>query len=190
MDESLGSMRAPGPSPQTREAPDACTPDDSLAVRVARARALVGALPDPEIPVVTLADLGILRGVEAVDGRVVVTLTPTWSGCPATEAIVAMAEEALADDGVREASVRVVRAPAWTTDWITADGRERLRAYGIVPPGAVTTDGELAPVRLPAPCPQCGSRRNERLAAFGSTPCKALYRCLACREPFEAMKAI
>lgn len=190
MDESLGSMRSPGPAPQPGAVPPARMADDPLAVRVARARDLVGALPDPEIPVVTLADLGILRAVDAVDGRIVVTLTPTWSGCPATEAIVEMAQEALARDGIREASVRVVRAPAWTTDWITAEGRERLRAYGIVPPGAVTTDGELAPVRLPAPCPQCGSRRNERLAAFGSTPCKALYRCLACREPFEAMKAI
>ncbi len=161
-----------------------------LQSRVARARELVAVVPDPEIPVVSLADLGILRGVEAVDGTVVVTLTPTWSGCPATEAIVAMAEAALADGGLPDAKVRISRAPAWTTDWISAEGRERLRAYGIVPPGAVTTDGDLAPVTLPAPCPQCGSRRNERIAAFGSTPCKALYRCLACREPFEAMKAI
>lgn len=173
-----------------RADPDRSAGPQSLAAQVARARRLVGAIPDPEIPVLTLSDLGILRAVDAVDGAVVVTLTPTFSGCPATEAIVAMAEETLAAGGLTDARVRISRAPAWTTDWITDEARERLRAYGIVPPGEVTMDGDLAPVRLPAPCPQCGSRRNERIAAFGSTPCKALYRCLSCREPFEAMKAI
>ncbi len=158
--------------------------------RLEGVQALVAGIADPEIPVVTLADLGILRSVEAIDGVVVVTLTPTWSGCPAIEAIVAMAEQTLAANGFADVRVRISRAPAWTTDWITDQGRERLRRYGIVPPGSVTNDGNLAPVTLPAPCPQCGSRRNERLAVFGSTPCKALYRCLACREPFEAMKAI
>jgi ring-1,2-phenylacetyl-CoA epoxidase subunit PaaD len=160
------------------------------ADRLERVRALVAGIADPEIPVVTLADLGILRGVEAIDGVAVVIVTPTWSGCPAIEAIVAAAEQTLVANGFADVQVRINRAPAWTTDWITDQGRERLRQYGIVPPGPVTNDGSLAPVTLPAPCPQCGSRRNERLAAFGSTPCKALYRCLTCREPFEAMKAI
>jgi ring-1,2-phenylacetyl-CoA epoxidase subunit PaaD len=142
-----------------------------------RARQALEAVTDPEIPVVTIADLGILRGV-ALDGDTVeVTITPTYSGCPAMTVIARDIEAALAEAGVPRIRVRTTLSPAWTTDWITPAGRRKLAAYGIAPP---------QPTR-PA-CPQCGSGETELISAFGSTPCKALHRCLACREPFDAFK--
>lgn len=182
-------------------------------------RALVGALPDPEIPVVTLADLGILRDV-SIDARgPVVTLTPTYSGCPATEAIVAQVHEALAGAGYPDARVQIALAPAWTTDWIGDDARRKLRAYGIAPPAcAASTCGghgaapsaDSAPPQArsrtafgtqahvlrfqprssePAPrCPRCDAADVQQLSAYGSTPCKALWRCGACGEPFDYFK--
>lgn len=170
------------------------------AARIERARALVAAVPDPEIPVITLADLGILRDVRLEEGRICVVLTPTYVGCPATEAIREEVLRVLADDGLADARVEVTLSPPWTTDWISEAGRERLRAYGIAPPHTMadgTAAGEAPreqPIRLvraqPAgvACPRCGSHDTERLAAFGSTPCKALHRCRACREPFDHFK--
>ena len=168
-----------------------------LQTREAAAWAVLATVPDPELPARSLIDLGILREVQvAADGRVHVVLTPTYSGCPATEVITQSVLQALADAGLGPAQVSHRLAPAWTTDWITEAGREKLLAYGISPPGpALASDGSPHTAVLhfrprALACPRCGSRDTERLSAFGSTACKALHRCLACREPFEHFKPI
>lgn len=145
--------------------------------RLALARAAVAAVPDPEIPALTIEDLGILRDV-ALDGDIVVaTITPSYSGCPATQPIARDVADALRHAGFADARVRTVLAPAWSSDWITEAGRRKLAEAGIAPP-----------TRHTLLCPRCGSGETELISAFGSTPCKALHRCLACREPFEAFK--
>jgi ring-1,2-phenylacetyl-CoA epoxidase subunit PaaD len=152
-------------------------------------------VPDPEVPVLSVRDLGIVRDVlERTDGMEVV-LTPTYSGCPATEVIAESVRQALVDAGLGPVTVSHRWAPAWTTDWISAEGRRKLQACGIAPPGgtaAVAPDaaGTIRIRPLGVACPRCGSDRTERLSAFGSTACKALHRCLACREPFEHFKPI
>jgi ring-1,2-phenylacetyl-CoA epoxidase subunit PaaD len=145
-------------------------------------------VPDPEIPVLSVVDLGIVRGVEESGGgrAVTVTLTPTYSGCPATEVIMRDVRTAL------EASYDVVEvhtqlSPAWTTDWLSESGRQKLQNFGIAPPSGRTTL-PLVDVGAPATCPHCGASDVEELSAFGSTPCKALWRCVSCREPFDYMK--
>jgi ring-1,2-phenylacetyl-CoA epoxidase subunit PaaD len=163
------------------------------------ARKIAGGVPDPELPMLTLADLGILRAVAVEGGRVVVSLTPTYSGCPAIDVIRADVHARLADAGLPDAEIRTVLNPPWSTDWITAAGRRKLAAAGIAPPaagrarpaaaGPVPLTLTAAPARV-LPCPVCGSARTERTAAFGSTACKDLYRCRACAEPFEHMKEI
>lgn len=151
---------------------------------------LLAQVPDPELPTVSVVDLGIARDVQVSDGRVVVTITPTYSGCPAMQEIEDDVRAAL---GTRFADVKVqtVLAPPWTTDWITESGRAKLAATGIAPPGArmlpMLTEEGLA--GRPAVCPHCGALELEELAAFGSTACKALWRCLTCREPFDYVKA-
>jgi ring-1,2-phenylacetyl-CoA epoxidase subunit PaaD len=160
------------------------------------AAGVAGAVTDPELPMVTLADLGILRGVEESAGRVVVTITPTYSGCPAMEAIRDDLSAALLGAGYAQVEVRTVLTPPWTTDWITAAGREKLTAAGISPPGS-------APRRAPGPvplllgtsrrevaCPRCGTSSTELITAFSATACKELRRCPVCREPFEHVKEI
>ena len=159
---------------------------------------------------VTAADLGILRDVAAEDGRLVVTITPTYSGCPALREIAQDLRHRLNRAGFAEVTVRTALAPAWSSDWITAEGRRKLRAAGIAPPQAVppqtgppqtgppqTGPPHRGPVPLtlttrrePVPCPRCGSRDTTQTAAFGATACKALFRCEACREPFEYVKEI
>jgi ring-1,2-phenylacetyl-CoA epoxidase subunit PaaD len=146
-------------------------------------------VPDPEIPCVTVADLGILRSVEVVDGVAVARVTPTYSGCPAVLAIELAVEAALRDAGF-DARVERVMAPAWSTDWITAEGREKLRAYGIAPPAKASNSIRALFGETEVDCPQCGSPETERVSEFGSTACKALYRCTACREPFDYFKCI
>lgn len=160
-------------------------------------RAVAGAVPDPEIPVLTLDDLGIVRdlAVDDDDGAVVVTLTPTYTGCPATAVIAADVEAALREAGARDVVVRTVLSPAWSTDWMTEVGREKLRAFGIAPPGACHAPGEAGPVApvaltLTARCPRCGSTRTREISRFGSTPCKSLWACRDCAEPFDSFKAI
>lgn len=146
----------------------------------------------------TVGDLGMVRSVDETGEAVTVTLTPTYSGCPALPAIAADVRRRLAAAGYAGAEVRVALAPAWTSDWITAEGRRKLAAAGIAPPGPARarTGGEPVPLKLlsrgnPAVgCPRCGSGRTERTADFGSTACKALYRCRACGEPFEHVKEI
>lgn len=160
------------------------------AVDVARLRAVAGEVLDPEIPVLTLDDLGIVRDlVVADDGTVEVTLTPTYTGCPATAVIAADVAAALRSAGARDVVVRTVLAPAWTTDWMTESGRAKLRAFGIAPPGACAEPGPVA-LTLTARCPRCGSTRTREISRFGSTPCKALWACRDCAEPFDAFKAL
>jgi ring-1,2-phenylacetyl-CoA epoxidase subunit PaaD len=165
----------------------------AVAPTVERAWAVLDGVPDPEVPAISVRELGIVRDVIAHgDGSLEIVLTPTYSGCPATEVIADDVRAAMGAAGLGSARITLRRAPAWTTDWITDEGRRKLAAYGIAPPGPVEPQAE-SPVRLVAPriaCPRCGSRDTERLAAFGATACKALHRCRACREPFEHFKPI
>lgn len=151
--------------------------------------AVLDGVLDPEVPVLSLRDLGIVRDVQAHEGGVEVVLTPTYSGCPATEVIEAAVRDALAAAGFAPVKVTQRLAPVWTTDWISDEGRRKLREYGIAPPGRC---GEQVVSIRPrnVECPRCGSTHTERLSAFGATACKALHRCLDCREPFEHFKPI
>ena len=142
---------------------------------------------DPEIPVLTIADLGVLREVTVSDGHVEIAITPTYSGCPAMNMIALESELALEREGFHKPSIRTVLSPAWTTDWMSEDGRRKLREYGIAPPLAASSRRALFGVQEVA-CPQCGSKDTEQLAEFGSTSCKALLRCKSCREPFDYFK--
>jgi ring-1,2-phenylacetyl-CoA epoxidase subunit PaaD len=170
--------------------------------RLSRAWAALEAVPDPEIPVVSIRDLGILRDVVlAEDGQTIeAIITPTYSGCPAMSQIEEDVGRALEAAGLAPWRVRTMLAPAWTTDWITDAGRASLRAYGIAPPGQCASPaqpgGNVRPLRFvprqaQAPaiaCPRCGSLHTQELSRFASTACKALYRCLDCREPFDYFK--
>jgi ring-1,2-phenylacetyl-CoA epoxidase subunit PaaD len=160
------------------------------AVLRERALTIAGAIADPEIPVLTIADLGVLRDAR-VDARGVVELdiTPTYSGCPAMTMIADTIAATLAAAGIA-ARVKLVLAPAWTTDWMTREGREKLRAYGIAPPPPRATRRALFAEDDAIACPRCGSTETEKLSEFGSTPCKALWRCTACREPFDHFKCL
>jgi ring-1,2-phenylacetyl-CoA epoxidase subunit PaaD len=156
----------------------------------AAVRAAVATVTDPENPVLTIDDLGILRDVTvADDGRVEVTITPTYSGCPAVDVIRADVERALAEHGFADAAVRTVLAPAWTTDWITDEGRRKLADFGIAPPGRGGAPAAGAAVDL-VRCPRCGSADTRLLSRFGSTACKALRACNRCREPFDHFKPL
>jgi ring-1,2-phenylacetyl-CoA epoxidase subunit PaaD len=147
-------------------------------------------VPDPEIPVITIEDLGILRDVDVDDsGAVHVTITPTYSGCPAMDAIRTDVTDALRAEGFHEVTVELVLSPAWTTDWMSEEGRRKLAEYGIAPPSRRTTDGPVS-LTLTLRCPQCGSPDTRELSRFGSTACKSLWVCNACREPFDHFKSI
>lgn len=154
-------------------------PDDA----VQRICDVLADVADPEIPAVSVIDLGIVRDVTSTD----VTITPTYTGCPATLAIERAMRDALDAAGLAEVKIRTVLAPPWTTDWISDEGRDKLRAYGIAPPpegaGAASLKNES-----PAQCPRCASLDTEEISRFGSTPCKALWRCRACAEPFDRFK--
>jgi ring-1,2-phenylacetyl-CoA epoxidase subunit PaaD len=156
-----------------------------------RANEIAASVVDPEIPVVTLQDLGILRDVREESGELIVTITPTYAGCPAMHQMEDDLRAALAAAGIT-ARIETVLAPAWTTDWITRQGRDKLQRYGIAPP-APRHDGANvlhfhAPANHSPKCPHCGSKSTERLSQFGSTACKALYRCTECKEPFDYFK--
>lgn len=149
-------------------------------------------VPDPEIPVISVCELGIVREVRVDGDAATVVVTPTYSGCPATEVIAQTIRAALHEAGADTVCVERKLSPAWTTDWIEADAAARLKAYGIVPPGRVH-EGTAQPIRFvqnPLECPRCGSHCTTRLSAFGSTACKALWRCNDCREPFEEFKPL
>jgi ring-1,2-phenylacetyl-CoA epoxidase subunit PaaD len=158
-----------------------------------QARSIAATVTDPELPMLTLEDLGVLRDVSFdADGALVVSLTPTYSGCPAMAAMRDDILRALHDEGFEDVSVRVALSPPWSSDWITPQGREALAEHGISPPGPVPsrTALNLLPTRRVVHCPQCGSEDTSVVSEFGSTACKALYRCLACLEPFDHVKEI
>ena len=168
----------------------------------------LGQVMDPEVPVVSIVDLGILRDVQwqtepgsESPAKLIVTVTPTYSGCPATEVIAQSIRDALIARGIEKVEVRTQLSPAWTTDWMTPHGRDALRAYGIAPPAAraASCDGSQvidiaalmlnkAPGKVIVPCPQCDSRKTRLLSQYGSTACKALYQCNSCLEPFDYFK--
>lgn len=160
-----------------------------MSTLIDRVDHLVREVEDPELPHVTIGDLGIVRSVEIDGDRVNVVLTPTYTGCPATEQIRDDVTDAIRAAGY-EADVRFTMSPAWTTDWITQRGRDRLLAAGIAPPAPAGDPGDPVAVDLPVACPRCGSRRTRLISQFGGTACKATYVCNTCAEPFEHFKAI
>ena len=162
---------------------------------VAHAREAAATVTDPELPMLTLADLGVLRDVELCDGAVIVTITPTYLGCPAMATMRDDLVHRLRDSGYDDVQVRVSLSPAWSSDDITAHGRQALAEHGISAPGranrgAGPVDLTLIPSRRPIACPRCGAREVELTSEFGPTACKAMYRCTSCLEPFEHVKEI
>ncbi|MEV6997167.1 1,2-phenylacetyl-CoA epoxidase subunit PaaD [Streptomyces sp. NPDC093982] len=161
-----------------------------------RARHIADQVPDPELPMLTLADLGVLRDVELTeDGTVVASLTPTYSGCPAMAEMRADVAARLREAGYERVEIRTVLDPPWTSDWITPSGRRKLTEHGIAPPGPAPRGAGpvalvLSPTRQAVTCPRCGSADTEETSRFAATSCKALWRCRACREPFEYVKEI
>ncbi len=155
-------------------------------MNLAAARERLAAVPDPEIPAVSLVELGIVRDLRETPAGLEVVLTPTYSGCPATELIADDVRAALAEFGA--VSVTLQRVPAWTTDWITAEGRAKLQQYGIVPPQCSAEQAIAVVPRLR--CPRCRGAQTEQLSRFGSTPCKSTWRCVECGEPFEYFKPL
>lgn len=154
----------------------------------ARVRELLAAVFDPEIPVLNVIEMGIVRSIVCPDESVQILITPTYSGCPAMEMIEQDIRAALYRGGFDQVEIKTVLSPAWTTDWLSDAAREKLREYGIAPPSGAACIG--SPQQTEVACPRCGSRETEELSAFGSTACQALYRCRACREPFGYFKAI
>ncbi len=146
---------------------------------------------DPEVPVVSVVELGIVRQVAIADRHVTITITPTYSGCPAMREIEQDIRAALSASGIDEVTIATVHAPAWTTDWIGADAKEKLRAYGIAPPGPAEQGGlvTIARRRAAPACPRCGSSNTDLQSEFGSTACKAIHVCRNCAEPFDEFKA-
>jgi ring-1,2-phenylacetyl-CoA epoxidase subunit PaaD len=181
------------PSDRPRRPPSPTLPHkggEGGSALVQRAWFAASAVVDPEVPVLTIEDLGVLRDVSvAEDGAVEVSITPTYSGCPAMNVIAIEVELALQKAGVPNARVKTVLSPAWTTDWMSQEGRRKLKEYGIAPPAPKATRRALFGVEAIA-CPQCGSQDTEKIAEFGSTACKALWRCRSCREPFDYFKCI
>jgi ring-1,2-phenylacetyl-CoA epoxidase subunit PaaD len=162
-----------------------------MATREDQAWRVLEAVADPEIPVLSIVDLGIVRHVrDEKDGRLHVGLTPTYSGCPATEVIRGSVERALAHAGFKDAVIDNVLSPPWTSDWLTEGGKQKLREFGIAPPAESVSSPRRLFATPVVTCPKCSSRATERVSEFGSTPCKAHYRCAACLEPFDYFKCI
>jgi len=147
---------------------------------------LLNEVCDPEIPVLTLRDLGVLRDISIIDGEITVTITPTYAGCPALHAMRSDIETALSQAGYKNFVIKHSLTPAWTTDWMSEDGRRKLHAYGIAPPALTRHDRQAGTIE----CPQCGSISVEKISEFGTTACKALYRCKDCQEPFDYFKCL
>ncbi|MFE2045782.1 1,2-phenylacetyl-CoA epoxidase subunit PaaD [Streptomyces sp. NPDC059477] len=190
-------MADAAPGLTTGPATDAAGDTATVLTRARRARHIAERVPDPELPMLTLADLGVLRDVRVeADGTVVASLTPTYSGCPAMAEMRADVAARLREGGFERVAIRTVLDPPWTTDWITEAGRRKLTEHGIAPPGAAPRHPAgpvplvLAPTRRTVPCPRCGSADTEETSRFAATSCKALWRCRACHEPFEYVKEI
>ena len=170
--------------------PETGFPDRLAEEAVAGVRQVLEQVTDPEIPVLTIADLGILRDVRWDDGRIRVVITPTYSGCPAMQTIEQDIRSALAENGYAEVEVDTQIAPPWTTDWLSEAGRDKLLKYGIVPPAGSSAKSGLLLNRPTLNCPRCRSGNTQEISRFGSTPCKALYRCNDCLEPFDYLKCL
>jgi ring-1,2-phenylacetyl-CoA epoxidase subunit PaaD len=153
-------------------------------------QAILETVSDPEIPVLSVVDLGIIRAIHPLDPEGFdIVITPTYSGCPAMNTIEVNIRAALQDHGIYNATIRTVLSPAWTTDWLSEAGRQKLKAYGIAPPQAESPDKhKLFAQEIPVPCPLCLSGNTELISQFGSTPCKSLHRCKDCLEPFDYFK--
>jgi ring-1,2-phenylacetyl-CoA epoxidase subunit PaaD len=164
----------------------------STLLTSAQVKELLAQIPDPEIPVISIVDLGILREVEVINEKeVIVTITPTYSGCPAMRTIEDEIKLLLKNIGFETITLTTTLTPAWTTDWLSEEAKEKLRKYGISPPEKTSVDkNSLLGRSKKIACPQCGSEQTEMISQFGSTACKALYRCLSCREPFDYFKCI
>lgn len=165
--------------------------DEGIAARERGVWELLAQVPDPEIPVLSIVDLGIVRHVrQGSDGHLVVGLTPTYSGCPATEVIRTSVRTALDTHGHATAVIEEVLSPPWTSDWLTPAARRKLATFGIAPPEEAVSNPKQLWHATVVTCPRCASRATERVSEFGSTPCKAHYRCSACREPFDYFKCL
>lgn len=156
--------------------------------KIAEIHALLEQVPDPEVPVLSVMDLGVVRKVEVDEQQATITITPTYTGCPAMDMIAVNIKAILQENGY-EATVKTVLSPAWTTDWLSEEGKRKLRAYGIAPPAAKTGDklSLIAESKL-VTCPRCDSKHTKMLSHFGSTACKSLYQCIDCLEPFDYFK--
>jgi ring-1,2-phenylacetyl-CoA epoxidase subunit PaaD len=163
---------------------NAATP--ARAPTEARVRELLEHVFDPEIPVLNVVEMGIVRSIVCIEDSIQISVTPTYSGCPAMEVIEQDIRSTLSRGGFAQIDIKTVLSPAWTTDWLSAAAREKLRAHGIAPPSG----SNCGAARDPVACPRCGSKATEELSHFGSTACQALRRCQACREPFGYFKAI
>jgi len=151
---------------------------------------LIKEIPDPEIPVLTLTDLGIIKKVEIEEEKILVHITPTYIGCPAMKVFEDDIVSKLNENGFPDVSVKTILSPAWTTDWMTKEGKRKLMEYGISPPVGSADKTFLSETPKKISCPQCRSENTEMISAFGSTPCKSLYKCLDCLEPFDYFKCI
>jgi ring-1,2-phenylacetyl-CoA epoxidase subunit PaaD len=148
---------------------------------------IVSKVPDPEVPVLTIADLGVLRSISVEDGLPIITITPTYSGCPAMDMIGMEIRLALLENGIRQFEIRTVLSPAWTTDWMSEAGKQKLEAFGIAPPVGKSFNQQLLE-NTTVPCPHCGSHHTQLISEFSSTACKAFYTCNDCQEPFDHFK--
>ncbi len=160
-----------------------------LKMTTKEVRTLLSQIPDPEIPVITIEELGILRDVNFVNDECVITITPTYSGCPAMKAIDQDIVALLKENGIEKIKVNYVYSPAWTTDWLSEEAKEKLRKYGISAPDKTSSDKSiLTGIQKVVKCPRCNSENTELVSQFGSTACKALYKCKDCLEPFDLFK--
>ena len=153
---------------------------------------LLSEIPDPEIPVISITDLGIIRNINSVDDKLIISITPTYSGCPAMKQIEDDIKIKLKENGFTNVEIKMVYAPAWTTDWINDDAKEKLRKYGIAPPEHSTIDKRvlMGLEERVVKCPKCGSKNTTMISQFGSTACKSLYKCTDCLEPFDYFKCL
>lgn len=160
------------------------------ATDIQRIWSLISEVPDPEIPVLTLTDLGIVKAVDITDDEVLISITPTYIGCPAMKVFEEDIVSALNRGGYEKVKVKVVLSPAWTTDWMTEEGRRKLKEYGISPPVGTSDKTSLQREKKAIQCPRCNSMNTQMISQFGSTPCKSLYQCQDCKEPFDYFKCI